>query len=85
LAAGALADGPWFFAYVMGIIAASIGFLQLIPFPGLDGGWLIFLLYEVISRKKPSTKAVNLVQATGVAILLIFILILAVKDVLLGV
>lgn len=81
LTVGALTDGPWFFVYIMGIIAASIGFFQLIPFPGLDGGWLIFLLYEAISRKKPATKVVNVIQAVGVAILLLFITIISIKDI----
>jgi len=85
LTVGALTDGPWFFVYIMGIIAASIGFFQLIPFPGLDGGWLIFLLYEAISRKKPSTKVVNIIQTFGVAILLLFIAVISIKDIFLKV
>jgi regulator of sigma E protease len=81
LTVGALTDGFWFFVYLLGIIAASIGFVQLIPFPGLDGGWLIFLLYEAISRKKPSTKVVNVVQSLGVVVLLLFIALISIKDI----
>lgn len=85
ITSNALTDGVWFFVYVMGLIAVSIGYFQLIPFPGLDGGWLLFLIYEAITRKKPSTKVVNVVQSTGIMVLLLFIAVITIKDIFFGV
>lgn len=42
--------------YWTGLLSVNIGLLNLLPIPALDGGRLVFLGYEAITKKKPSQK-----------------------------
>jgi regulator of sigma E protease len=53
--------------------------LNLLPIPALDGGHVMFLLYEVIARRKPSDKFLTYAQVAGMVILLL-IMILAFRN-----
>ncbi len=44
--------------------------MNLIPIPALDGGHIVFLLYEMITRRKPSEKFMWVMQIVGMALLL---------------
>jgi len=44
------------FLSFVGLISANIGVVNLLPIPALDGGRLVFIAYEAITRKKPSKK-----------------------------
>ncbi|MBP1675209.1 MAG: metalloprotease RseP, partial [Bacteroidetes bacterium] len=50
--------------------------MNILPIPALDGGHVMFLLYEVITGRKPSDKFLEYAQITGM-ILLLGLLILA--------
>ena len=39
-----------------GLLSVNIGLLNLLPIPALDGGRLLFLAYEAITKKKPNQK-----------------------------
>lgn len=67
--------------YVMMIISVNLGVVNMLPFPALDGGRFLFLLIEGIFRKPVPRKVEAIVNGVGLAILLIFILIISVKDV----
>jgi len=43
--------------------------LNLLPIPALDGGHILFLLYEIITRRKPSDKFLENAQIVGMMIL----------------
>ena len=47
-----------------------LGVLNLLPIPALDGGHAMFLVYEMISGRKPSDKFLETVQVIGFIILL---------------
>lgn len=47
-----------------------LGFINLLPIPGLDGGHAMFILIEVITRKKPTEKTLEVAQTIGVIFLL---------------
>lgn len=47
-----------------------LGFINLLPIPGLDGGHAMFILIEVITGKKPTEKTLEIAQTIGVIILL---------------
>lgn len=53
----------------------AIGFLNILPIPALDGGHITFLLYEMITRRKPSDKFITNAQVVGMLILLGLIII----------
>ena len=44
--------------------------MNILPIPALDGGHVMFLLYEVITGRKPSDKFLEYAQMTGMVILL---------------
>ena len=43
--------------------------MNILPIPALDGGHVMFLLYEVITRRKPSDKFLEYAQVAGMIIL----------------
>lgn len=47
-----------------------LAFMNLLPIPALDGGHVLFTLYEIITRRKPSEKFLEYAQYVGMAILL---------------
>jgi len=44
--------------------------MNLLPIPALDGGHVMFLSYEIISRRKPSDKFLETAQKVGMVLLL---------------
>jgi len=55
-------------------LSIILAFMNILPIPALDGGHVMFLLYEVIARRKPSDKFMEYAQITGM--LLIFALLI---------
>lgn len=50
-------------------LSIILAFMNILPIPALDGGHVMFLLYEVIARRKPSDKFMEYAQITGMFIL----------------
>lgn len=50
-------------------LSIILAFMNIIPIPALDGGHVMFLLWEVITRRKPSDKFMEYAQMTGMALL----------------
>ena len=48
--------------------------MNIIPIPGLDGGHVMFLLYEMITRRQPSEQFLIIAQYIGMAFLLILLI-----------
>ena len=46
-------------------LSIILAFMNILPIPALDGGHVMFLLYEVIARRKPSDKFLEYAQVTG--------------------
>lgn len=53
-----------------GMLSMVLAFMNLLPIPALDGGHIVFLLYEMISGRKPSEKFLEGAQKVGMLILL---------------
>lgn len=67
----------WYgFFNILALLSIMLGVINLIPIPGLDGGHLLFTLYEMISGHKPSDKFMITMQVIGM-ILLLAIMVLA--------
>jgi regulator of sigma E protease len=62
-------------------LSIMLAFLNLLPIPALDGGHIVFLLYEMISGRKPSQKIVEMAQMIGFFILLALLIYANGKDV----
>ena len=50
-------------------LSIILAFMNILPIPALDGGHVMFLLYEVIARRKPSDKFLEYAQVTGLFLL----------------
>jgi regulator of sigma E protease len=54
-------------------ISIALAIMNLLPIPGLDGGHALFTLWEIITRRKPSDKFLEIMQYIGLALLLILL------------
>ena len=50
-------------------LSIILAFMNILPIPALDGGHVLFLLYEIIARRKPSEKFMEYAQMTGMILL----------------
>lgn len=55
---------------IAAIFSVMLAVLNIMPIPALDGGHVLFLLYEMITRRKPSDKFLEVMQIVGFVILL---------------
>lgn len=55
---------------ITGLISMILAFMNLLPIPALDGGHVVFLLYEMVSGRAPSDKFLENAQKAGMVILL---------------
>ena len=62
------------------LISMNLGFMNLIPFPALDGGRLLTILIEMITKKKIPANIEGMINAIGLAILFAFMIIILFKD-----
>ncbi len=59
---------------ITALLSIMLGVMNLLPIPALDGGHVIFLLYEIISGKKPSDKFLENAQMVGFILLITLLL-----------
>ena len=50
-------------------LSIILAFMNILPIPALDGGHVLFLLYEIIARRKPSDKFMEYAQMAGMILL----------------
>tara|TARA_B100000925_G_C21890559_1_gene422609 strand:- start:562 stop:891 length:330 start_codon:yes stop_codon:yes gene_type:complete len=61
--------GLSYFLYLLAILSVSLGVLNLLPIPMLDGGHLVYYTYEMITGRELPTSIQNGAQLIGVAVL----------------
>ena len=81
LVGSALATGWESLLYLWVIISVNLGVMNLLPLPALDGGRLIFLLWEAITRKPVNKTVESYINAAGLLILMAFMIIITFKDI----
>lgn len=59
---------------ITALLSIMLGVMNLLPIPALDGGHVMFLLYEIISGKKPSDKFLENAQMVGFVLLIALLL-----------
>ena len=62
------------FLNITAFLSIMLAFMNLLPIPALDGGHVVFTLYEMISGRKPSDKFLEYAQITGFVILMALLL-----------
>jgi regulator of sigma E protease len=70
-----------YFGFV-GLLSISLAILNILPFPALDGGHLVFLLYESLFKREIPVKVKLMIQRAGVALLLVFMAFVFINDII---
>lgn len=65
---------------LMVMFSANLGVMNLLPFPALDGGRLVFLLWELITRQPVSQRVESAVNMAGMALLMTFMVFVVFND-----
>lgn len=58
---------------IAAFLSVALAFMNILPIPALDGGHVMFLLYEVIFRRKPSEKFMERAQIVGMTLLILLL------------
>lgn len=66
----------------MGLLSVNVGLLNLLPIPALDGGRLLFLGYEAITRKKPNPKVETVLISVTMILLFALMIFVTFNDVI---
>jgi regulator of sigma E protease len=80
--AKAVRSGPGPAFEFLGMLSAYLGGFNLLPVPALDGGRLIFLFFEAISRRKPDAKVEARVHMLGLVMMITLLLFVTYFDIL---
>ena len=65
---------------IIGFLSTSVGFFNLLPVPALDGGRLLFLAYEGITRRRPNQKREAQMHTLGFVVLITTILLVTIRE-----
>ena len=82
---GKIFPGYWDWQSFWGLTAflsIMLAVLNLLPIPALDGGHVMFLLYEIVARRKPSDRFMENAQIVGMIIILILVVFANGNDIL---
>ena len=67
--------------YIVALISINLGVMNLLPIPALDGGRLLCLLIEMVTRKKIPPKVESMIHGIGLVLLLALSVIIMFKDI----
>lgn len=84
LSIGNIFPGVWdwqVFWELTAFISIMLAVVNILPIPALDGGHVLFLLYEVITRRKPGEKFLEYAQVIGMIFLIALFILVNVNDV----
>ena len=63
------------------LLSADLGVMNLLPFPALDGGRLLFILYEAVSGRKPNEKVEGVINLIGMSFLMVLMVYVMFHDI----
>ena len=73
----------WYVFWMMtAFLSIILAFMNILPIPALDGGHVLFLLYEMITRRKPSEQFMIRAEYVGFGILILLMVVANLNDVL---
>lgn len=65
----------------IGVLSVNLAVINILPFPALDGGRLIFIGYELATRRKPKPQIEHWVNFIGMAVLMFLIILVTINDI----
>ena len=73
----------WYMFWKMtAFLSIILAFMNILPIPALDGGHVLFLLYEMITRRKPSEQFMIRAEYVGFGILILLMVVANLNDIL---
>lgn len=75
-------DGAISLLYITTIISINLGVMNLLPIPALDGGRLVTLIFEMITKKRIPVKIEGIINAVALTLLLGFSVFIMIKDII---
>lgn len=84
-AIGSLFPSQWdwhSFWLMTAFLSIILAFMNIMPIPALDGGHVLFLLYEMIARRKPSENFMIYAEYIGIGVLLLLMVMANLNDIL---
>lgn len=66
---------------LIGFLSVNIGLLNLLPIPALDGGRLVFVAYEAVTKKKPNPKVETILITITFVLLMLLMIFVAFQDI----
>ena len=75
-------NGVLYLFSLVGLLSVNIGMLNLLPIPALDGGRLVFIAYEAITKKKPSQKVETILITVTMLLLFGLMIFVAFEDIM---
>ena len=78
----AASSGAYTFFFLLAIISMNLGFMNLLPIPALDGGSILIILIEMITRRKIPTKVEVIIKGITFVLLLALIAVISFKDII---
>lgn len=75
-------QGPRAYLGRLMFLSVALGLFNLLPFPALDGGRLVFLGYELVTRRRANEKIEAVIHTVGLLFLLGVIILVTIRDVL---
>ena len=73
----------WYMFWKMtAFLSIILAFMNILPIPALDGGHVLFLLYEIITRRKPSEQFMIRAEYVGFGILILLMVVANLNDIL---
>ncbi|NOY91698.1 MAG: site-2 protease family protein [Deltaproteobacteria bacterium] len=73
--------GPIDYLYIIVVISTALGMFNLLPIPALDGGRLVFLGYELVTRSRPNERFEATVHTVGLLFLLGVLVLVTFRDI----
>jgi regulator of sigma E protease len=77
----AMREGAWSFVTFLALISLNLGLLNLLPFPALDGGRIIFVLLEMVFRRRLPEKVENWIHTAGFVLLISLMVFITWQDI----
>jgi len=78
---GFMQEGTMALLQFAALLSISLGVLNIMPFPALDGGRFLFIIFEVITRKRPNAKWEAVIHGIGFVLLMLLILLVTWNDI----
>lgn len=74
--------GIWTLLSFVAFLSINLGVMNLIPFPALDGGWVIIILIEALTGKKIDQNKLGILNFVGFAVLMTLVVFVTYNDIL---